>query len=65
LSATEAASDEVLIARIAQGDRLAMQVLYGRHYVRVYRFGLRLVHDEEVAEDLVTEALHDVWRQAG
>ena len=42
-----------------------MQVLYGRHYVRVYRFGLRLLHDEEVAEDLVTEALHDVWRQAG
>jgi len=27
LSATPAASDEVLIARIAQGDRLAMQVL--------------------------------------
>src|SRR4051794_36265759 len=28
LSATQAASDDVLIARIALGDRLAMQVLY-------------------------------------
>ena len=36
-------SDEVLIGRIADGDRLAMQVLFARHHVRVYRFVLRLV----------------------
>jgi RNA polymerase sigma-70 factor (ECF subfamily) len=65
LSATQAASDEILIARIAQGDRLAMQVLYGRHHVRVFRFGLRLVRDEQVAEDLISEVFLDVWRQAG
>jgi RNA polymerase sigma-70 factor, ECF subfamily len=65
LSATQAASDEVLIARIAQGDRLAMQVLYGRHHARAYRFGLRLVRDEQVAEDLISEVFLDVWRQAG
>ena len=65
LSATQAASDEVLIARIAQGDRLAMQVLYARHHVRVYRFGLRLVKNEQIAEDLISEIFLDVWRQAG
>jgi RNA polymerase sigma-70 factor (ECF subfamily) len=65
LSATQAAADDVLIARIAQGDRLAMQVLYGRHHVRVFRFGLRLVRDERVAEDLISEVFLDVWRQAG
>jgi RNA polymerase sigma-70 factor (ECF subfamily) len=65
LNASQAASDEVLIARIAQGDRLAMQVLYGRHHVRVFRFGLRLVRDEQVAEDLISEVFLDVWRQAG
>ncbi|MDU1695570.1 MAG: RNA polymerase subunit sigma, partial [Bradyrhizobium sp.] len=54
MSVTAAASDEALMARIAQGDRLAMQVLYGRHHVRVYRFGLRLVRDEQVAEDLIS-----------
>jgi RNA polymerase sigma-70 factor, ECF subfamily len=59
------ASDEVLIGRIAQGDRLAMQVLYGRHHVRVFRFGLRLVRDEQIAEDLISEVFLDVWRQAG
>ena len=57
-------SDEVLIARIAGGDRLAMQVLFARHHVRVYRFVLRLVHNEATAEDLISEVFLDVWRQA-
>jgi len=65
LSATQAASDDVLIGRIAQGDRLAMQVLFGRHHVRVFRFGLRLVRDEQIAKDLISEVFFDVWRQAG
>jgi RNA polymerase sigma-70 factor (ECF subfamily) len=64
LSANPAASDEVLIGRIAQGDRLAMQVLFARHHVRVYRFVLRLVRNEASAEDLISEVFLDVWRQA-
>lgn len=58
-------SDEVLIARIAGGDRLAMQVLFARHHVRVYRFVLRLVRNEATAEDLISEVFLDIWRQAG
>jgi RNA polymerase sigma-70 factor (ECF subfamily) len=58
-------SDEVLIGRIAGGDRLAMQVLFARHHVRVYRFVLRLVSDPTLAEDLISEVFLDVWRQAG
>src|SRR5271169_4759768 len=58
-------SDEVLIARIAGGDRLAMQVLFARHQVRVYRFVLRLLRNEATAEDLISEVFLDVWRQAG
>src|SRR6266511_1655571 len=61
----QATSDEVLIGRIANGDRLAMQVLFARHHVRVYRFVLRLVKDQTHAEDLVSEVFLDVWRQAG
>jgi len=48
-------SDEVLIGRIANGDRLAMQVLFARHHVRIYRFVLRLVRNEATAEDLNRE----------
>ena len=58
-------SDEVLIGRIAGGDRLAMQVLFARHHVRVYRFVLRLVSDPTIAEDTISEVFLDVWRQAG
>jgi len=58
-------SDEVLIARIAGGDRLAMQVLFARHHVRVYRFVLRLVRNDATAEDLISDVFLDIWRQAG
>src|SRR6185436_10439461 len=61
----QATSDEVLISRIAAGDRLAMQVLYARHHVRVYRFVQRIVSNSSVAEDLISEVFLDVWRQAG
>jgi RNA polymerase sigma-70 factor (ECF subfamily) len=57
-------SDESLIKRIAGGDKLAMQVLYARHHVGVFRFVVRIVHDESMAEDLISEVFLDVWRQA-
>jgi RNA polymerase sigma-70 factor (ECF subfamily) len=52
---TQATSDEALIARIASGDRLAMQVLFARHHARIYRFVLRLLRDRWKAEDLISE----------
>ena len=58
-------SDAALIDAIASGDKHALQVLYGRHNVKVYRFLLRFVRDEGSAEDLVSEVFIDVWRQAG
>jgi len=58
-------SDEALVQAIAQGDKQALQVLFARHNVRVYRFCLRFLGDEAAAEDLVSEVFFDVWRQAG
>ena len=60
----QAPADEALIGRIARGDRLAMQVLFARHHVRIYRFVLRLLRDEMAAEDVIGEVFLDVWRQA-
>jgi RNA polymerase sigma-70 factor (ECF subfamily) len=57
-------SDEALIGLIADGDKRAMQVLYARHNVRVYRFIVRLTGNQTLAEDLVSEVFLDVWRQA-
>jgi RNA polymerase sigma-70 factor (ECF subfamily) len=63
--ASKDASDVALIGQIAAGDRNAMRVLYARHNVRVFRFIRRMVGNEAVAEELVSEVFFDVWRQAG
>jgi len=57
-------SDEALLALIAKGDKRAMQVLYARHNVRVYRFIVRMTGNTSLAEDLVSEVFLDAWRQA-
>jgi RNA polymerase sigma-70 factor, ECF subfamily len=64
-AAVETSSNEVLIRRIADGDQLAMRTLFGRHRVSVYRWLLRLVGEEALAEDLLSQVFLDVWRQAG
>ena len=63
-AATKERSDQALIESIAAGDKLAMQALFARHNVRVYRFVLRLVGDAAMAEDILSEVFIDVWRQA-
>jgi RNA polymerase sigma-70 factor (ECF subfamily) len=57
-------SDETLIGRIASGDQLAMRTLFARDRVALYRWLLRLVRDEALAEDLLSDVFLDVWRQA-
>ena len=63
-AAPEISSDEMLIRRIAEGDQLAMRTLFGRHRVALYRWLLRLVGDEALAADLLSDVFLDVWRQA-
>ena len=63
-STDDAASDEALIKRIAAGDQLAMRTLFARHRIPLYRWLLRIVRNETVAEDLLSDVFLDVWRQA-
>lgn len=62
--AARATSDEMLLEKIANGDRTAMHTLYARHNVRVYRFVLRMLRDTAATEDLVSQVFLDVWRSA-
>ena len=64
IKAARATSDEMLLEKIAKGDRTAMHTLYARHNVRVYRFVLRMLRDTATAEDLVSLVFLDVWRTA-
>ena len=63
-TAGETSSDETLVERIAAGNKLAMQALFARHRTYVYRWLLRFVSNETLAEDLLSEVFLDVWRQA-
>jgi RNA polymerase sigma-70 factor, ECF subfamily len=50
LAAGPAASDEMLIQAIAQGNRHGMELLFARHNVRIYRFILRITDNATLAE---------------
>jgi RNA polymerase sigma-70 factor (ECF subfamily) len=58
-------SDDSLIQLIAGRDKRAMEALFERHNVRVYRFVLRLAGNASHAEDIVSEVFLEVWRRAG
>ena len=64
VAAFETPCDEELIRRIAEGDQLAMRTLFSRHRIVLYRWLRRLVGDETLAEDLLSEVFLDVWRKA-
>jgi RNA polymerase sigma-70 factor (ECF subfamily) len=64
-AATRQRLDATLLESIAAGDKFAMQVLFQRHNVRIYRFVLRLIGNESLAEEIVSEVFLNVWRQAG
>src|SRR6185295_718699 len=64
-TAGKTSSDEILVEQIAAGSKPAMQALFARHRTCVYRWLLRFVSNETLAEDLLSEVFLDVWRQAG
>ncbi|HLH95596.1 MAG TPA: sigma-70 family RNA polymerase sigma factor [Xanthobacteraceae bacterium] len=56
--------DTILLKRTAAGDQLAMKALFVRHRDRVFRFVLRLVNNEDLAEEILIETFFEVWRSA-
>jgi RNA polymerase sigma-70 factor (sigma-E family) len=60
----EAGSDRDLMARLAGGDREALEPLMERHYRRLYRIALGYVRNPEDALDVVQEAFVKAYRNA-
>ena len=57
-------NDEMLLRRVAKGDRSAMRIIFLRHQQRVFRFILRIVRNHDLAQDVVSQVFLDVWRIA-
>ncbi len=62
--ATTQPTDEVLLARVAGGDRDAFGDLYQRYARAVLGLALRRLGDRGRAEDAVQEAFASIWRSA-
>lgn len=57
-------TDEVLIARVASGDREAFARLFGAYAGKVKGYLLRLGAPPAAAEDLAQDAMVAIWRRA-
>lgn len=57
--------DATLVARVADGDRGAFELLYRRHETPLFRTALALTRDRGTAEELLQEAFLRAFRHMG
>ena len=53
-----------LIEKVARGDSDSFSSLYDQFHISVFNYILRLVHQTEVAEELLQETFLGVWQSA-
>ena len=61
----QASDDRALIRAIAGGDAKALERLFSRNQTRVFRYLVRVVRNEAVAEELMNEVFLAAWQGAG
>lgn len=61
---TEQTADEQLMARVAQGDAQAFNLLVRRHLPRAYAIARRVLNSNAEAEDAAQEAFTKIWVRA-
>jgi RNA polymerase sigma-70 factor (ECF subfamily) len=64
-STVHAYSDQELIVRIAQRDEAALDLLYQRYQRLMYGIALRITNDWALAQEVLQDVFHSVWRAAG
>lgn len=57
-------ADELLLQAIGQGEVGAFEALYDRHAPMLYSLLIRIVRDDNVAEELVQDTFCQVWQKA-
>jgi len=58
------AEDRALLKAIAAGDAKALERLFARAQTRVFRYLVRVVRNQAVAEELLNEVFLSVWQNA-
>jgi RNA polymerase sigma-70 factor (ECF subfamily) len=58
------AADDVLIARVAQRDKRALEALYDKHAKIALGLAVKILGEQSAAEEIVQEAFWRVWKRA-
>jgi RNA polymerase sigma-70 factor (ECF subfamily) len=58
------AEERALLKDIAAGDARAFERLFARAQARVFRFLMRIVNNQAIAEELLNEVFLSVWQNA-
>lgn len=56
--------DQVLVDRIAAGDRHAFEQLFRQYGERIFRYAHRLIADVTKAEEVTNDVMLEVWKNA-
>jgi RNA polymerase sigma-70 factor (ECF subfamily) len=62
--ALEPSRDGELLRRVARGDVAALRVLYDQHAPRAMAIALRVLRNQQEAEDVVQETFLELWRRS-
>lgn len=55
--------EDKLLAKIAERDHLAFEILYRRYYEIIFKFSFRLLKCESAAEEVIQETMLQIWQQ--
>jgi RNA polymerase sigma-70 factor, ECF subfamily len=61
---SQEASDDLLLNRVAKGDKEALSILFRRHAHAVFSIACRILRDESEAEDLLQELFLFLFKKA-
>lgn len=60
-TAVRSPEEENLIASLADDSEYAFQLIYNRHYRRIYQLGIRYLKSSELAEEVVQDVFMKLW----
>lgn len=63
MTITSLHDDKEQLAKIADGDERAFEIVFNRYYDKIFRYSLRLLQEREPAEEIVQEVMLYIWQQ--
>lgn len=61
MSANSTYTDHELLTKLRNGDRIAFDAIYEKHWEKVYNQSFKKLHDPELAKDITQEVFIHLW----